>query len=578
MALLGIDLGTTNSLGVIYRNSGVELVPNAYHEYLTPSAVYIDKQGNAIVGKVALQKFYNGSNNAINLFKRLMGKSEFITLRGKRFLPEQLSALIVQQIIQDAETYLNEKIDEVVISVPAYFNAVQRKATKKIGDYLKIKVNRIINEPSAAALQCFGFKEDETFVVFDFGGGTLDVSVVDCFDNVVSICAIAGDNQLGGIDFDTLICEDFLNKNKLSLSKNAQEKPGLLQQCEKIKLHLQTHDHCDTKIKFKDSLYEYSLTNDEFAKLSASIFERIRLVIARAIKESGFSKQDINKLILVGGSCYMPILQRFVRDLVSVDIELVKDIDYLVVQGLGRYIGIKQRDEEVKDLVLTDICPFTLNATSINYENRSNPYAVPIIRRNSVLPISRTIDFYTAFLRQTSVIFEVNQGESTFANENLYLGRIKTEVPYNEKDYEKMTITYAYDINSLLHIEVVVCATGDVRHYVVDGEELNEVEEDQEVQVIEAFSTKISSASRVEFLKEKTNLVQALLEDQDQARLVNEKWQEVRTQVNTYQNNLKLQDRLLSDYERFITRIENTMYNLDIFTDFDEGDSGSFFS
>lgn len=576
MITLGIDLGTTNSLGVVYREKGVDLIPNAFGEYMTPSAVYIDESGNAIVGKVAIEKLCNDPINGIKQFKRLMGSSKTVNLRNKEFKPEELSALVVQQIINDAETYLNDKVGEVVISVPAYFNAIQRKATKKVGDYLHVKVDRIINEPSAAALNCYDFVNETAFVVFDFGGGTLDVSVVDCFESIVSICSIAGDNKLGGIDFDEIIMNDFLEKN--SLDKQSSLIVPLLQQCEKVKHHLQKHETCDTKLSYNGNQYDYTLSRDEFYMLSNALLEKIRYVVGLAIKESGFTKKDIDRFILVGGSCHMPILHRYLKELISVEVESAEDLDYMVAKGLGKYIGIKERDERVKQMILTDICPFSLNVDIVNHENKNNPLTAHIITRNSVLPTSQSHSFVTSYLGQHEVSFKINQGESKYAKENIYLGEIILKVPVNYDDHEETVITFSYDINSLLHIEALVCSLNEVHYYVLDGSELRETKTKGDTGYINEFMININQVNNFEYIKDKKIRINAIADDQVKLNIEKE-WKLLTEVIEKYSNNIRLVNNAIQKFEKFLNKVESDCLNLDVFTDFeDEGGKKGFLS
>ncbi len=300
-SVIGIDLGTTNSIAVVFRNGEVEMIPNSFGEYLTPSVVTIENN-ELIVGKIARQKLVTSPENTTSLFKRDMGNDKKIKLGKKMYLPQELSALLLKQLIgkkmylpqelsalllkqliNDAEKYLNEKVEEVVISVPAYFNAKQRRATKLAGEIIGVKVDRLINEPSAAAIACHE-EEFETFIIFDFGGGTLDVSVVDCFENVVSICSIAGNNRLGGIDFDRAIAMYFCQQNKIDYNSLIRaEKESLFLASERTKISLQNKDEAGMSMSIRGKSYSTKISNEVLALISKPILDEIREVIRRAV-------------------------------------------------------------------------------------------------------------------------------------------------------------------------------------------------------------------------------------------------------------------------------------------------------
>lgn len=337
MAVIGIDLGTTNSIAVVFRNGEVEMIPNSFGEYLTPSVVTIENN-ELIVGKIARQKLVTSPENTTSLFKRDMGNDKKIKLGKKMYLPQELSALLLKQLIDDAEKYLNEKVEEVVISVPAYFNAKQRRATKLAGEIIGVKVDRLINEPSAAAIACHE-EEFETFIIFDFGGGTLDVSVVDCFENVVSICSIAGNNRLGGIDFDRAIAMYFCQQNKIDYNSLIRaEKESLFLASERTKIALQNKDEAGMSMSIRGKSYSTKISNEVLALISKPILDEIREVIRRAVKDSGFEPSEIDKMIMVGGSSYMPVVRDYLEKLLKIPVSSADDIDCMVAKGLGKYL------------------------------------------------------------------------------------------------------------------------------------------------------------------------------------------------------------------------------------------------
>jgi len=464
MTVLGVDLGTTNSLAVVYKEGKPIRIPNAYGEYVTPSAISI-LDGKIVVGKLAKERLITHPECSASLFKRNMGTDVTYKLDKKEYDSATLSSFIVKQLIEDAQNYLHESIDEVVISVPAYFNARQRQDTKRIGELLGIKVERLINEPSAAAIACHMDDEYETFVVFDFGGGTLDVSVVDCFENVISINAISGNNHLGGTDFDRAMAEYFCLKNGLDYNiLDSSFQQSILRACEQAKIKLSTQNVVEVSLVHLNKNYNCVFDENVLLNITKSLLESCKNVIGKAVKDSGFSASELDSLILVGGSSKMPVLQHYLSDALNIPVLKEENMDSLVVLGLGKYIGIKQRDENIKDVVVTDICPFSLSTSTYNEQNPDLELSTVLIPKNSVLPTSKKMTLRTVHKGQTKVNVSVFQGQAMYAKENLFLGQAFIHVPRNMHDYESFDLIYSYDINSMLYVEAIVHSTKE--HYI----------------------------------------------------------------------------------------------------------------
>ena len=363
MAVVGIDLGTTNSLVAVYRNGKSELIPNEFGEYLTPSVVHINKDKEVIVGKSAKELLIVDPDNTVSVFKRSMGLKKNYSLRGGKYLPEELSAFVIKKLVEDARRELKEDIEEVIISVPAYFDDVRRKATKRAGEIAGVKVERLINEPSAAALACRMEEEedDSIYMVFDFGGGTLDVSIVECFDNVISVNAVSGDNHLGGSDFDDVIakyiCKE-LGKEYKKLSK--QDQSIVLRKAEQLKKKLSTDREAEISLDLDAVKGCVSLTQEKLVEISAKIFSRMKKPIRQVLNDCEFRLEDISKIVLVGGSSKMTVVSMYLYYLLQKDLFTSGDSDETVALGLGYYAGMKARNEDIRDLVMTDICPFSL--------------------------------------------------------------------------------------------------------------------------------------------------------------------------------------------------------------------------
>ena len=569
MAVIGIDLGTTNSIAVVFRDGEVEMIPNSFGEYLTPSVVTIENN-ELIVGKIAKQKLVTNPENTTSLFKRDMGTNKTIKLGKNKYLPQELSALVLKQLVDDAEKYLKEKVEEVVISVPAYFNAKQRRATKLAGEIIGVKVDRLINEPSAAAIACHE-DEFETFVVFDFGGGTLDVSVVDCFENVVSICSIAGNNQLGVIDFDKVIAMHFCQQNKIDYNSLLRaEKESLFLAAERAKIALQDNEEATMSLSIRGKLYSVKITNEILSLISKPILDEIREVIRRAVKDSGFVPSDIDRMIMVGGSSYMPIVRDYLEKLLKIPVELAEDIDYMVAMGLGKYLGIKQRCSEVKDLVVTDICPFSLSTPIVNESDSSKPLAKVIIPKNTVLPSSRTVTLQAYRRGQNNISISVYQGEEMYENDNILLGHTKVKIPRNYKENEQFNITYSYDINSMLYVEVEIISTGEKSVFIIgDDKKLESIKEGNQLNAIKEISIKLNSNPEYEACIERARRIYKELSP-ELKRMLQERMESLEIMYKDCVNNIQKKRDIVEEMERLLDVFGSiSEFNeSDIFSDF----------
>lgn len=516
MAVIGIDLGTTNSLCAVYRNHQAEIIPNVFGEYLTPSCVYI-KDDQLIVGKIAREKSILEPENCASLFKRTMGTDRKYVLDGKAYSSEELSSFVVKQLILDAENYLQEKVEEVIISVPAYFDAKQREATRRIGTLLGIKAERLINEPSAAALACHDGESYETFAILDFGGGTLDISIVDCFENVVSILSIAGDNHLGGSDFDHAIALYFLAVNHLSIDALSDDrKMALLREAERIKILLGEKERASMYLSFEGKQYETVLDRAILQDICMPVLEKMKPVILEAVEGSGMRPSDLDRMILVGGSCCMPLVQQYLEELLNLDILAGKEMEKLVAEGLALYTGIHERNEVVKDLVLTDICPFSLCTSVYNEVDAQKSLSKIVIPRNTILPVTRTVNLCALKEKQKQIHIHVYQGENMYAKDNLLLGDIIIPIPTNHKGQEEFELTYSYDINSMLFVQVRILSTNEVYLYQIgDTHTLERVKNRQTIESIERVSLQLSRQAEFDLVMERMNRLYAEMNEEE---------------------------------------------------------------
>ena len=577
MTILGVDLGTTNSLAVVYKEGKPIRIPNAYGEFVTASAVSI-LDGKIVVGKLAKERLITHPECSTSLFKRNMGSDVTYTLDRKEYDSATLSSFVVKQLIEDAQNYLHEEISEVVISVPAYFNARQRQDTKRIGELLGIKVERLINEPSAAAIACHMDDEYETFVVFDFGGGTLDVSVVDCFENVISINAISGNNHLGGTDFDRAMAEYFCLKNELNYNVlDSSFQQSILRTCEQAKIKLSTQNVVEVSLVHLNKNYNCIFDENVLFNITHSLLESCKNVIGKAVKDSGFSASELDSLILVGGSSKMPVLQHYLSDALNIPVLKEEHMDSLVVLGLGKYIGIKQRDENIKDVVVTDICPFSLSTSTYNEQNPDLELSTVLIPKNSVLPTSKKMTLRTVHKGQTKVNISVFQGQAMYAKENLFLGQAFIHVPRNMHDYESFDLIYSYDINSMLYVEAVVHSTKE--HYIFrvsKGDVLEKVDASVRLDSIKEVSLGLYQNNEVDALLARIERIYREVDEETQDYLM-KLHTEFTKDMESLINNIQKRKRLINQVSRILDQIEESQNidQLDIFTQ-EEDEEGEY--
>lgn len=577
MTILGVDLGTTNSLAVVYKEGKPVLIPNAYGEYVTPSAVSI-LDGKIVVGKLAKERLITHPECSASLFKRNMGSDVTYTLDKKEYDSATLSSFVVKQLIEDAQNYLHEEISEVVISVPAYFNARQRQDTKRIGELLGVQVERLINEPSAAAIACHMDDEYETFVVFDFGGGTLDISVVDCFENVISINAISGNNHLGGTDFDRAMAEYFCLKNGLNFNVlDLSFQQSIIRACEQAKIKLSAQRVVEVSLVHLNKNYNCIFDENVLFNTTHSLLESCKNVIGKAVKDSGFSASELDSLILVGGSSKMPVLQHYLSDALNIPVLKEENMDSLVALGLGKYIGIKQRDENIKDVVVTDICPFSLSTSTYNEQNPDLELSTVLIPKNSVLPTSKKMTLRTVHKGQTKVNISVFQGQAMYAKENLFLGQAFIHVPRNMRDYESFDLIYSYDINSMLYVEAIVHSTKE--HYIFrvsNGDVLEKVDASIRLDSIKEVSLALYQNNEVDALLARIERIYQEVDEETQDYLMR-LHADFTKDMQTLINNIQKRKRLINQVSSILDQIEacQDVDQLDIFNQ-EEDEEGEY--
>ena len=471
--IIGIDLGTTNSLAAYYTDEGPKIIPNRLGRRLTPSVVSMDSETpphvrsaedeeyQVYVGDSAVERGLLHPESTASVFKRDMGSRKQFHLGHKSFLAEELSSFVLRALKEDAEHYLGEEVTEAVISVPAYFNDARRRATKRAGELAGLKVERIISEPTAAAI-AYGLyqnREHARFLVFDLGGGTFDVSILELYDTILEVRAVAGDNFLGGEDFTAVLEDMFFEKyrelDRLSLDEKTIR--HIHKQAELCKIGFTDARSSSMRCKIGEEIMEFTVELSRYEEACEDLLERIRKPVKRSLSDAHIRLSDIDKVVLVGGATKSPVIRRFVSRLFKMLPDTNVNPDEAVALGAAIQGAMKERRESIKEVILTDVCPFTLGTEVVREWEKGvfeNGVFCPIIDRNTVIPASRTERLYTASDNQTKIRVNVLQGESRFAANNLSLGELMIDVPAGRAGEEAVDVTYTYDINSILEVEV----------------------------------------------------------------------------------------------------------------------------
>ena len=475
-AQIGIDLGTTNSLIAQFINGETRLIPNRLGHFLTPSVVSIGDDGKILVGLAARERLRTAPQSTASAFKRFMGTDKTFKLGNKTFRAEELSALLLRSLKEDAEAFLGEAVDEAVITVPAYFNAIQRQATRNAVQMAGLNPLRLLNEPTAAGL-AYGLQErpdDTRFLIYDLGGGTFDVSVLDYFDGVVQVSASAGDNHLGGEDFVQVLRHCFLRQCKeLGDDERAKltDSSELWQALETAKRKLGSEMQAEIAVNVGGRMVSANVTQSEFHEAAKPLMARLRRPLERALRDAKLRPDEIDSIILVGGATRMPLIRQSIAQLFRRIANVSVNPDEAIARGAdggdARVVGIARgaavqaaliaRDESVEEVVLTDVMPFSLGVeTGIPLENggRIEGRFSPIIERNMPVPVARVERYVTAFDQQTALAFEVFQGESAVARENLHLGTMEIKVPPRPAGEVYADVRFSYDINGLLDVDI----------------------------------------------------------------------------------------------------------------------------
>ncbi len=460
--LLGIDLGTTNSLIAVWREGRAELIPNAMGQVLTPSAVSLDEDGSILVGAAARARLTTHPLRSVAAFKRFMGSDKRFTLGDRPFTPEELSALVLGSLKADAEAYLGVPVTTAVISVPAYFSDEQRKRTVFAAELAGLRVERLINEPTAAAM-AYGLHEQplQRSLIFDLGGGTFDVTVLEYALPLIEVHASTGDNFLGGEDFTEALLKACLSDWGLARSElDGQALASLEDALEQLKRRLaegaQTLDW---------SGRQWQLDEARAQQIWAPLLARLRQPIEQALRDARLNPRDLDSLVLVGGATRMSAVQQLVATLFGRLPYRHLDPDTIVALGAAAQAACKARDQAIEEIILTDVCPYTLGISSRRSDEQPGAFS-PIIERNTVIPASRVQRYYTTHAQQEYIRIEVYQGERPWVRDNIFVDAFEVKLAQTGQ-VQALDVRFSYDINGLLEVDVTL-ESGQRHGHVID--------------------------------------------------------------------------------------------------------------
>ena len=486
--IIGIDLGTTNSCVAVMEGGKATVVTNTEGSRTTPSVVAFTKSGERLVGEPAKRQAVTNADRTISSIKRHMGSDYRVEIDGKKYSPQEISAMILQKLKADAENYLGEKVTEAVITVPAYFNDAQRQATKDAGKIAGLDVKRIINEPTAAAL-AYGLdnENEQKIMVYDLGGGTFDVSIIEIGDGVIEVLATNGDNRLGGDDFDKKVTdymiEDFKKKEGIDLSNDKMALQRLREAAEKAKKELSSSTTTNINLPFITANetgpkhFEMDLTRAKFDELTHDLVERTVIPVQNALKDAGLTAADLSKVLLVGGSTRMPAVQDKVRQLTGHEPSKTLNPDECVALGASIQGGKLAGDAGAGDILLLDVTPLSLSIETLG------GVATKLIERNTTIPTKKSQVFSTAADNQTAVDIHVVQGERQFAKDNKSLGQFRLDgIPPARRGVPQIEVTFDIDANGIVNVSAKDLGTGKEQHITItSGSNMSDSEIDKAV-------------------------------------------------------------------------------------------------
>ena len=471
--IIGIDLGTTNSCVAVMEGGQPTVIANTEGMRTTPSVVAFTKNGDRLVGDAAKRQAVTNADKTISSIKRDMGTDNGRTIDGKKYSPQQISAMILQKLKADAEAYLGEKVTEAVITVPAYFNDAQRQATKDAGKIAGLDVKRIINEPTAAAL-AYGLdnEKEQKIMVYDLGGGTFDVSIIEIGEGVIEVLATAGDNRLGGDDFDQKITDyilaEFKKQEGIDLSKDNMALQRIKEAAEKAKKELSSATTTDINLPYLTATpegakhFEMSLTRAKFDELTHELVERTAGPVKRALEDAGVTPSELGKVLLVGGSTRIPAVQDKVKQLTGHEPSKSLNPDECVALGASIQGGKLAGDAGAGEILLLDVTPLSLAIETMG------GVATRLIERNTTIPVKKSQVFSTAADNQTAVDINVVQGERQFARDNKSLGQFRLDgIPPARRGVPQIEVTFDIDANGIVNVSAKDLGTGKEQHITI---------------------------------------------------------------------------------------------------------------
>ena len=471
--IIGIDLGTTNSCVAVMEGGKPVVITNAEGMRTTPSVVAFTKTGERVVGEPAKRQAVTNADKTISSIKREMGTDYKVTIDDKKYSPQEISAMILQKLKSDAENYLGEKVTEAVITVPAYFNDAQRQATKDAGKIAGLDVKRIINEPTAAALS-YGLdnENEQRIMVYDLGGGTFDVSIIEIGDGVIEVLSTAGDNRLGGDDFDNVITQymldDFKAKEGVDLSTDKMAMQRFKEAAEKAKKELSSSTTTNINLPFITATaegpkhFEMNLTRAKFNELTAHLVERTATPVSKALNDAGLNASELSKVLLVGGSTRIPAVQDKVKQLTGKEPFKGINPDECVAIGASIQGGKLAGDAGAGDILLLDVTPLSLSIETMG------GVATKLIERNTTIPTKKSQIFSTAEDNQTAVDIHVVQGERQFARDNKTLGQFRLDgIPPARRGVPQIEVTFDIDANGIVNVSAKDLRTGKEQHITI---------------------------------------------------------------------------------------------------------------
>ena len=584
--MIGIDLGTTNSLATYIDDNGeIQFIKNEYGNILIPSVVGIDENDAIIVGELAKERRMMNAGETASNFKRRMGTDAKIKVKNRTFDAQMLSSFVLKHLKENAEKQLNEKINRAIISVPAYFNDKQRRDTKMAAELAGLAVERLINEPTAAALSLGSniLNQNLKFIVLDLGGGTFDVTLLETFENIMEVISISGDTMLGGEDFTTKICEIFLrNIQKSVLDLSRDERTKLYTKADRAK-KLISLKNVEIEMEIKGKKYKSEITQENFRETVKPLLVKMKVAIDKALQDGNTDAREIEKVILVGGAVKLGIIEEFVEkyfhkmrgekiyfnndDFIENNklVSIAADPDTVVAYGVGIAVGMKERNKVFKERILTDVCPFTLGTEIVGRR------FAPIIPRNTTVPTSRSEYFYTIEDYQSQVTVGIYQGESLNIDDNLFLGEFLLDVPQNLAGKEAINVRFTYDINGILEVEATVVSTGLKKSKLIVNGDLSEEEKNEKIKMLEEIKIQSENKNKDKLLLERANRIYA--------EIVNT---EIRNHISEYLENYQkivvTGDRIRiqktkKSFSEFLDKIDpeiNDMSVEDILKDFED--------